>query len=234
MCTVSIVRTGIDGNAGYRLLHSRDEQRDRAAGLPPAWREVGGRRVIGPTDPDAGGTWLLTREDGATFAMLNVNPTPPPPLPADRLSRGTIPGRVLPAGGVEEAEELVMGLEARRFPPFRVVAVFPEVGCGFVARSWRWDGAELARETDAAGMAVCWASSGLGDHVVADRLPLFEEMVGRDGGPAEQGAYHRHRWPDRLEASVLMSRRDARTVSVLEVLVGGGSVEVTDLGLSGE
>jgi hypothetical protein len=41
------------------------------------------------------------------------------------------------------------------------------------------------------------------------------------GGPAvAQDAFHHHQWPGRGELSVLMSRADARTVSITTVEIG--------------
>jgi hypothetical protein len=79
------------------------------------------------------------------------------------------------------------------------------------------------------GAPVCWASSGLGDSVVADRLPLFASMVEGTPTAAAQDAYHRHAWAGRGAASVWMSRADARTVSVtvVESFPGGGAGETT-------
>jgi hypothetical protein len=63
----------------------------------------------------------------------------------------------------------------------------------------------------------CLASSGLGDHLVQCRLPLFREMVVPDPTQENQRAFHIHQWPDKLEYSVLMSRENARTASVTSV-----------------
>ena len=84
---------------------------------------------------------------------------------------------------------------------------------------------------------VCFASSGLGDHLVEVRLPLFERIVAsevarvRDGDPdggvhaerdalaALQDSFHAHAWPDRRHVSVMMHRDAARTVSTTAVEV---------------
>ncbi len=68
---------------------------------------------------------------------------------------------------------------------------------------------------------LCLASSGLGDHLVQSRLPLFDGMVLAAGAtPEAQDLFHHHTWPDRPELSVMMHRAEARTVSVttLEIL----------------
>jgi hypothetical protein len=61
-----------------------------------------------------------------------------------------------------------------------------------------------------------FSSSSLGDRVVEEpRRRLFEHLISgdRDEWLAGQATFHRHRWQNRPEISVLMSREDARTVS---------------------
>ena len=60
MCTVSVIHLP---NGGYRVVHSRDEQRSRAPGTTPkehVLRAPDGSpvRAWWPIDPDAGGTWV--------------------------------------------------------------------------------------------------------------------------------------------------------------------------------
>ncbi|MDX9910223.1 MAG: NRDE family protein [Phycisphaerales bacterium] len=231
MCTVSVISTAL----GFRLVTSRDESRGRAPGLAPAWREHGGvphARVLMPVDPKAGGTWVGAAEHGLALALLNCNPEHPPELPAAerRLSRGTIIPGLIACADATLVIAGVDGLELERLPPFRLVAVDrPEADGPARVGVARWDGRSLTRVW--LGAPACLASSGLGDHVVDVRLPLFEEMVGaRAGDDAEvraaQDAFHHHAWPERRHVSVLMSRPEARTVSITSIDVarpsGGG------------
>jgi len=59
---------------------------------------------------------------------------------------------------------------------------------------------------------------------------LFDSMItDSEESAATQDRFHAHSWPDRPELSVLMSRADARTVSItaVEVLPGHGLPSVT-------
>ncbi len=220
MCTVSVIATG----DGYRLVHSRDEQRDRTPGLGPEVRRAGRFSTIAPHDPEGGGTWVLAREDGLTLAIMNVNPEPPL-----TLDRGVLRSRglILPdlaSCSVDEIPRAVAGLELGCYAPFRLIAVV-RPGCRVRVQSWAWRGAGRL-ETETPKVPVCWASSGLGDSVVADRAGLFDEMVGREPSPVMQDGFHRHRWPGRGAASVLMSRPDARTVSLTAVESGPRGVRM--------
>lgn len=225
MCTVTVISTG----GGLRLVHSRDEQRSRSPARPPAVFEIAGRRCVMPTDPDGGGSWVAAREDGVVLAVMNVNPEPAPELERGRLrSRGLIiPGLLgLETRAIGAAAE---ALEVRSFAPFRLVLA--GVGEELVAWTWRGIGRGRGRgegtlERERSRTPACWVSSGLGDSVAADRLPLFRTMLGEGATPGDQDAFHRHRWADRGASSVMMSRADAQTVSLTTIQIGAGGVRM--------
>lgn len=215
MCTVTIIPI----SRGFRLVHSRDEQHDRAEAEIPTWHELApGVRAICPIDPESGGTWIASLEDGRVYATMNRNPfepgRPPPPPPEGVRSRGELITLAATAGETPLAEALRP--QVRR--PFTLL----EIG-GPGVREARWDG-ERFEQVEHTPRAMCWVSSGLGDPAVADRLPLFETMVRPAPTPEAQDAFHLHQWPDRLEASVLMWREDARTVSITTIEFQDGQI----------
>ncbi|MFN0011472.1 MAG: NRDE family protein [Phycisphaerales bacterium] len=230
MCTLSIISLagGGGGGGGFRVVMNRDEERTRPPALPPRWHELpGGKRAIWPVDPSGGGTWIAAAQGGGgagglVCCLLNGNPREPPPLPAPAraLSRGLIIPTVIGEADAPAAISAAASMELDRFPPFRLVAV--DAGPRVV--DLRWDGRACVRSETSS--AACFVSSGLGDHLAADRLPLFAEMVGRSPGAAAQDAFHRHSWPGRERVSVMMRRDDARTVSVATVTVVSGRVEM--------
>lgn len=246
MCTVTIIPlAGSDqGGPGYRLKVNRDELRTRPEASPPVWREVHPsgmsgptRRAIYPVDPKGGGTWVAAAPGGLAMAVLNLNLTPAPPVPADLISRGAIiPGLV----GYSHADEVIAGLERmdlERYKPFRLVVMDlarVEAGAGPdvaaclrpVEAAWDRDSLRVVEHRcwnggDGVSVGGCWASSGLGDAVVQVRLPLWEGMLMAPAADAAavQERFHAHRWPDRTHQSVLMTRPDARTVSITTVEV---------------
>lgn len=217
MCTVTVIAMP---GGGYRLVHARDELRTRAPGLAPQQELVDGTRAWLPRDPDAGGTWLAARADGLTLGLLNVN-IPPNGRPEPTTSRGHIITDLLGGADALSAAQAWTALDLTPYAPHRLIAV-GRVGAACRVFECRWDGLE-ATVDDRTGPAACFASSGLGDEKVQVRLPLFEEMVAPDPTPDAQDRYHRHRWDDRPELSVLMSRRDARTVSLTGVTVRAGA-----------
>lgn len=223
MCTVSIIPIPSMGGdsapktIGFRLVCNRDEQHHRADATAPRWREVGGVRAIWPTDGEAGGTWISANELGLVLCLLNMNPMPAPGVPEGTISRGKIIPGLAMLGGVEGVLAGVRGLELDRYAPFRLLAVEGGEGEGARVVSASWDRRGLVVEEHRGG-GVCLASSGLGDELARPRLELFEGMVVGGGmTPEAQDVFHAHRWPERPEVSVMMSRADARTVSVTHV-----------------
>lgn len=227
MCTVSVITLP---GGGLRLVTNRDESRGRPVSEPPVWRDLpGGRRGVWPIDPLGGGTWVGADDMGLVLTVLNSNPDPAPDLSGLKLrSRGLLIPMLLEGatdgarlGGIAAMLERI---DLSAFAPFRLVGA----ACG--SRGLLdvvWDRQRLdvgvSRE-----LPACFASSGLGDRVVRERLPLFEQMVASRPSPNAQDRFHAHYWPDRLHQSVWMSRPEARTVSisVVEVRAGDDGAEV--------
>lgn len=238
MCTVTIIPlagTG-EGGAGYRLKVNRDELRTRPEASPPVWRDVHAsgvagpsRRAIYPVDPKGGGTWVAAAPGGMAMAILNMNPTPAAPLPPDLISRGAIIPSLVGLARAGDVAGALDRMDLERYKPFRLIAMDLESVVKGVVRPIEaaWDRQSLtvtAHEDAGAGMGRCWASSGLGDAIVQVRLPLWTQMLGgasgEDAAAVEvQERFHTHRWADRTHQSVLMSRPDARTVSITTVEV---------------
>lgn len=215
MCTVTIIPT----RDGFRLATNRDERRTRPAAIPPSARMFGERKALSPTDPLGGGTWIAVTESGMVFTVLNGNPFPMPPMPPKEhlVSRGLIIPSIASAPSISGAVALTENLPLERLAPFRLVVSDGRT----IVEAW-WARAQLSLHRREIAPS-CWVSSGLGDHLVQARHPLFKEMVADAGAnPDAQDAFHTHRWPDNPRVSVLMEREDARTVSrtVVEVVMG--------------
>jgi hypothetical protein len=230
VCTVSIIPLPAP-RSGYRVVFNRDEQRSREPGLPPRWHATPAGagavpgRALWPTDGAAGGTWIAASERGVVLALMNLNLEPAPDLTgADPVSRGMLIPRLVGLAGAG-ADAVAAALRERRlerFAPFRLLVVEPGAGAaGPRISECVWDLERLSVRRHGAA-AVCLASSGLGDSRVLPRLALFRrcvECAGRGPTPAAQDRFHRHAWERRPEISVLMSRPDARTVSITTVEV---------------
>jgi hypothetical protein len=220
VCTVSVIPCrGPLGERGFRLACNRDEQRDRPPATPPSAYRLGDRTSLMPLDPRGRGTWIGVNDAGVAMALLNVNDGSRSALPSHlpRTSRG----RLIPALlDVDAAMVVVDRLRFRpldEFEPFRLVAI-DRTGCYECA----WNGRSLQRVRPIPlDSPILFTSSGLGDTVVdPPRRTLFVQMlVAGDADARNQDAFHAHRWPDRPELSVWMSRADARSVSYTTVEV---------------
>ncbi len=219
MCTLSIIPLP---DSGYRVVCNRDESRGRPAAAPPRWRTLDGSafRALWPTDTQAGGTWIGAGAHGLTLALLNLNLDEPPDLPRipGLLSRGLVIPALISQPDAPAAARALAHLSLSRFAPFRLVAVdIDPLGTLPRVIEAAWDRSTL-RFKEHVPVPACFASSGLGDHLVQCRLGLFHDLVVSAGATTQsQDRFHAHRWEDRPELSVLMSRADARTVSVSTV-----------------
>lgn len=219
MCTVSVIPIGrVPG--GFRLAINRDELVNRPRAEPPAVVETWtGRRALRPIDTQSGGTWVAANDAGLVLALLNRNVGGPPAM--RRLSRGLIIPALVGLERAAEAIERLGGMDLSEFAEFRLVAADADWVLAAV-----WDGAGLSVERGPLA-PVCFASSGLGDERVRPRVELFREMVSSRGAtPSVQDEFHRHRWADRPEVSVMMERPGARTVSMTVVESDGAGVEM--------
>ncbi len=220
MCTLSVISTP----TGYRVVCNRDESRGRPAATPPRWRTLEGSqlRALWPTDTQAGGTWIAAGAHGLTLATLNLNPDEPPDLARvpGLLSRGLIIPAIIAQADAPMAIRALSRLTLSRYAPFRIIAIdadsrdrLPRI----VEAAWD---RHRVTVTEHPRGAACFASSGLGDRLVQCRLDLFRETVlDAEASPESQDQFHNHRWDDRPELSVLMSRADAQTVSISTVEV---------------
>lgn len=235
MCTVSVVRInaaagGCGAGSGHtgedaallRIACNRDESRSRVPARPPELRQFGERQAILPVDPISDGTWVAVNDAGLAMTLLNI-------YSADRAdrthntdgaaqeSRGTIIPNLLRHAALSAAFDEACRLNARRFPPFRLLIID-----GTSVASIRSNGRMVrAGQRTVDDGPLLYTSSGLGDELVdAPRRALFSQLFAEPGDlMLRQSEFHRHSWPDRPHISVCMRRTEAHTVShtVIEV-----------------
>lgn len=214
VCTL----TWVGREDGYEVFFSRDEQRSRAAGTPPAVTVVAGERALAPRDGAAGGTWIAVDEGGLTACVLNGFPAgelPEPPAEGYR-SRGFLPGLVLGTEGVEAAAGRVASTELTRYRPFLLALFDPGGGRALL----RWSGVSLSRDDATLDEQPVISSSYFSERVRTARVAVFREG---HGAPRERHlAFHRSHEPERGPLSPCMHRGDARTVSFTHVVVEPG------------
>jgi len=206
VCTATVVPL----EDGFRLAFNRDERRTRPIALPPAIHQIGRNVAVFPLDLDGGGTWIGVNDWGLAAAVLNRtieaggSPTRP-------RSRGLIVPAVLEAQSLDRALSIAGTLSVSQFNLFRLL----------LAQNARMavltsDGGDLSVDEFELTQPRMLTSSSLGDAVVeGPRRRLFTELFSADASAWEkaQAIFHLHRWPERPEVSVLMSRADAKTMS---------------------
>ena len=209
MCTVSLIPT----LSGVRLVCNRDERRSRPRAIPPRVHSIGALRAVFPVDPASGGTWIGANDAGLLMTLLNRSARARSPgsgtAPA---SRGRIIPSLLAQDLLTRAVETACALAPAHFEPFQLVIV-QGTHVGVVSS----DGDRMMRTFMTVSEPMMWTSSSLGDAAVErPRKALFDRMVSErpaDGWSLLQDRFHRHRWPDHRDVSVVMSRPDTSTVS---------------------
>lgn len=213
MCTVTILplQSGVT-----RLVCNRDEQRSRALALPPQHYSSQGVDYLAPLDPDSGGTWVAVNQAGILCVLLNRTVAGGNTRMNVELSRGTIIPSLQGANSIDAAIDRMRQLKPTDYAPFRLIVT---------------DGRQIAEVTNTTNRLivlkyplrkpVMFTSSGLGDCLVDPyRRDLFQSMLDNKAfSETQQNAFHRHRWIDHPELSVLMNRPDAATVSITEVVL---------------
>jgi hypothetical protein len=227
MCTVTALPGAVlaphRGGGRLRIVFSRDERRSRRRALPPTIVCAGGRRVLMPLDADAGGTWIAASEAGLVFALLNATDhashgavSSAPPW-TGRVTRGSIIPELADAHGLDDVAVRAAALDPARYAPFTLL-------CSTAAERLevRSNGRTLSMARRATGGPWLRTSSSLGDcRVIAPRRRLFDAWFREPPfDRTTQDGYHRHRWQEHPEVSVLMNRPDARTVSITTVELG--------------
>lgn len=223
MCTVSVIALP---RHGLRLVINRDESDQRPPALAPQWRDVSdGVRAIWPQDPRGGGTWVAANDAGLVLAILNQNLSPPPSLPSLVRSRGEIIPILASSTSLSQATVAARKLDVSKYPPFRLVIASARGEVSPVTAVGSWDSASWNVKHSELP-PLCLASSGLGDALVQERVPLFKEIAGPKPDAKGQDSFHAHQWPGREHLSVVMARPGYRTVSVTTVEVDDDGVRM--------
>lgn len=224
MCTLSIIAIRSGAPGAYRVVMNRDERDDRPDAQPPSLHRFEGTAALAPIDALARGTWIAVNDHALTFTLMNrtddrSGSSPPPP--ARPLSRGLIIPSIAHHKTSAGAIAAARALDWFRYPPCRLTVFAPGelADAPPTTATFSWSGSALG-ESIFTSAPLCFASSGLGDHLVQSRLPLFEASMRPAPDPQAQTRFHQHRWPESPSTSVLMSRPAHRTVSITTVDVG--------------
>ena len=193
---------------GYHVLFNRDELKTRSEALPPTLQTTeDSTRFLAPTDPDAGGTWMLSNHYGVTIALLNLWHQQGDTT-EQTLSRGQL---VLSLADLQSAKALSSHLHSLQHTrPFTVVAL--DHSC---ISAYEWDGDTVSEITPKPPLT---SSSFRFEDVAKSRLRAYQ-LVTPDC-PTEHWKYHRGQNDDISSAyTVRMLRDDAQTWSTSRISV---------------
>ena len=220
MCTV----TWWSRRDCYELFFSRDELKSRQAGLPPRLCEQEGVHYLCPIDADAGGTWLLVNEYGMSIGLLNQYPEYAKDILAPVISRGLLLKALANCSSVGQVKERLRATDLRHYAPFMMVVLeLNSQGTVF-----HWDSLRLEIDEQARSKLPLTSSSYDSYEVVRRRRHCFAEMLaeGSDPSSEELDAFHRQHSVDAGAYSVFMQRDDAETVSISQVVVQAGKIQL--------
>ena len=218
MCTVSWAPT----SDGFVLLMNRDERRNRAPAESPRIVDVGEAQAIAPRDGEAGGTWIGVNSHGLAIALANLYPSPPPPVPQSRISRGLLVQDALRFRDLDALKEGFGSADLTKYEPFQLMAFAPNPpGYSLV-----WDGRVRYGVTHTEPGLITTSSSR--DQEGADRIrtALFARAAESAGEVNLEllEELHRSREPEPGPYAVSMERSDAATLSLSSIRVSADNV----------
>lgn len=211
MCTVSYIPAGDK----IFITSNRDEKLSRKNASAPALSVYNGFKLIYPKDGNAGGTWIVMKENGDAAVLLNgafIRHLPDPPY---RVSRGIV---LLDIIATEKPSLTFLKINLQDVEPFTIVLLENQNLYEF-----RWDGNEkFHRQLDAAKPFV-WSSATLYDRfVIKKREQWFESFLSSNTQPTHLDILNFHRFTgDGDRHNDLLMTRDGiySTVSITGILL---------------
>ncbi len=213
MCTLTWGRT----HDGYSVFFNRDEQRTRPPAEPPRQMSCEGVTVLAPRDPQGGGTWLAVNEVGVTLGLLNYYAADSVAHVASPRSRGCLVSALMAVHTPGEAWAGMEKMDLAVYRPFILVGFYPDGR----AEAAHWDGVRLKIRTLTEDDRPVTTSSYRSAEVEARRRQQFPKL---SSSLEALRAYHIGRDPLGDAYSVWMSRPDAHTVSLSQVVVAADRV----------
>jgi len=211
MCTVSFIPV----RDNFVITSNRDEKTIRKNAIRPGLSIYNGRKLFYPKDGDAGGTWIVMKENGDAAVLLNgafICHTAEPPY---RLSRGII---LLDIISTERPSLTFTKIDLKDIEPFTLIIL--ENNCLY---EFRWDGTEKYCKQLSINRGYIWSSFTLYDgFAVKKREQWFASFLNNYPTPTQQDVINFHRFTgDGDKQNDLMMTRDGmyRTVSITSILL---------------
>ena len=223
MCTVSFVPV----REKFIITSNRDEKTTRKNAIRPELSVYNGEKLFFPKDGDAGGTWIVMKENGDAAVLLNgafICHCAEPPY---RLSRGII---LLDLISTKSPSLTFTKIDLQDIEPFTLVIL--ESNCLY---EFRWDGTEKYCKQLSINRAHIWSSSTLYDgFIIKKREQWFASFLNNHPTPTQQDVidFHKFTGEGDQENDLLMTRDGKyRTVSITSILLTNdrGSMQYLDI-----
>jgi uncharacterized protein with NRDE domain len=203
------------------LFFNRDESRQRELALAPEADELKETKFLSPKDPQGGGTWLLVNEHGISLGLLNYYEAEVFYQPTHRQSRGQLPLKFSNCSSLAEVETALNKEGFTPYPPFH----FLSIEASGKAMLLTWDGKEKQSSYIGASDLPLSTSSFKTDEVLAARRNHFAKTVAKaEDQVAAMESFHTSPQPEPSTYSTLMTRPDAKTMSICKIDVDGSAV----------
>jgi hypothetical protein len=212
MCTV----TYIPNKAGYFLTSNRDEKSTRSKAFLPTEYIINNVKLIFPKDADAGGTWIVLKENGDSICLLNGAFENFIDKGNYTISRGKIVIEIATADNLINAfKEIDLQVVA----PFTLIAINKKQ-----LFECRWDGEKKYCKALDNARAYIWSSATLYDKSTQNkREHWFIQFLLNNNNPSQKELFNFHTTTgDGDAANDLLMNRDEQyfTVSITGIAVG--------------
>src|SRR4030095_8502325 len=211
MCTVSFIPV----KDKFFITSNRDEKLTRKNAVAPGMFIHNGQKLFFPKDADAGGTWIVMKENGDAAVLLNGAFICHKAEPPYRLSRGII---LLDIISSERPSVTFTKINLQDIEPFTLVIL--ESYCLY---EFRWDGAEKYCKQLKGNRPYIWSSTTLYDgFVIKKREQWFASFLNNHPTPTQQDILNFHHFTgDGDKHNDLLMTRDGfyTTVSITGILL---------------
>jgi len=220
MCTLSF----LPNKDGYVAAMNRDEQRKRAAAMPPAIRREGDVSMLYPQE-SGGGTWIGGNSYGNLLALLNWYSKEKKEPGEKSKSRGELIPSLLREPDANSTELALRLFDFTGIFPFRLFGIFPTER---LIREWRWDANQLTTKFHEWGRHHWFSSSWSDERAEAERGAACERTWREDlTNPSDWlRQLHASHIPEPGPFSICVHREDAATVSYTEIFYGQGQLQM--------
>ncbi|MGO4821960.1 MULTISPECIES: NRDE family protein [unclassified Flavobacterium] len=218
MCTVSFIKS----QGKVIITSNRDEQTSRPSAIAPKNYILGGKNVVYPKDPKAGGTWYAVDERGTVLVLLNGASEKHIIRSPYRKSRGLV---VLELIASLSPKEFWNTIDLHNIEPFTMVLLLHDQ-----LFQLQWDGSnKITQELDVNEKHI-WSSSTLyPKDVRAYRVKLFNSFLQQKKWIAEEDMYQFHRYTDdenQENGFVINRNNELKTLSITQSVIQMDNVSI--------